>query len=137
MAKKFGTPEWAAALRAAIDASSEYRNAAASWGVGFDGSLLLEFEPDSGLDRTLRLRLDLSGGTCRSAEFVAEGAKPAAFGLSGPFGVWRAILDRKTTAATAILTGKLHVGGDKMKLLKHTAAHRALVHCVSAVETSW
>jgi putative sterol carrier protein len=137
MAHRFGTPEWAAALRDAISASSEYRNAASSWGVGFDGSLLLQFEPDLGLDRTLRLRLDLAGGSCQAAEFVGDGAKPAAFALRGPFGVWRAILERKMLAATALLTGKLHVEGDKMTLLKHTAAHRALVHCVASVDTTW
>ena len=137
MAHTFGTPEWAAALRDTINASSEYRNAAAAWGVGFDGSLLFQFEPDAGLDRTLRLRLELSGGSCQSAEFVGESGKPAAFALIGSFGVWRAILERKMLAATAILTGKLRVEGEKMVLLKHTAAHRALVHCVASVETTW
>ncbi len=136
MAHRFGTPEWAAALRETINASSEYRNAAAAWGVGFDGSLLFEFEPDGGLDRALRLRLDLSGGACQSAEFVGPGASTA-FSLRGPFGVWRAILERKMLAATAILTGKLRAEGDKMVLLKHTAAHRALVHCVASVDTTW
>jgi len=137
MAHGFGTEDWAAALRETINASSEYRNAGAQWGVGFDGSLLFQFDPDAELDRTLRLRLDLSGGACQSAEFVGEGAKPAAFALRGPFGVWRAILERKMLAATAILTGKLHAEGDKMTLLKHTAAHRALVHCVASVDTAW
>jgi putative sterol carrier protein len=137
MGHKFGTPEWAATLRDTINGSSEYRNAAAAWGVGFDGSLLFEFQPDADLERALGLRLELSGGACQAAEFVGEGAKPAAFSLSGPFGVWRAILERKMLAATAILTGKLRVGGDKMALLKHTAAHRALVHCVASVDTSW
>ncbi len=137
MALAFGTAEWAAALRDTINASSEYRNAAAQWGIGFDGSLLLQFEADAGLDRLLRLRLELSGGTCQSAEFVGEQAKPAAFTLRGPFGVWRAILERKMLAATAILTRKLHVEGETMLLLKHTAASRALIHCVASVDTAW
>jgi putative sterol carrier protein len=136
MAHAFGTAEWAAALAEAIHASSEYRNAAAAWGAGFDGSLLLEFEPDAGLDRALRLRLDLSRGTCRSAAFVGPDTT-AAFTLRGPFGVWRAILERKMLAATAILTGKLRVDGDRMTLLKHTAASRALIHCVASVDTRW
>jgi len=137
MAHAFGTADWAATLRETINASSEYRNAAAQWGVGFDGSLLFQFEPDAGLERMLRLRLDLSGGACQIAEFVGEDAKAAAFTLRGPFGVWRAILERKMLAATAILTGKLRVEGDTLTLLKHTAASRALIHCVGSVDTSW
>jgi len=137
MAHAFGAPEWAASLRDTINGSSEYRNAAAQWGVGFDGSLLLVFEPDPGLDRPLRLRLGLAGGTCQSAEFVGEDAPSAAFTLRGPFVVWRSILERKTLAATAILTGKLRVEGDTMALLRHTAASRALIHCVASVDTAW
>jgi putative sterol carrier protein len=136
MAHAFGTPEWAAALAETINGSSEYRNAAAGWGSGFDGSLLLEFEPDSGLERRLGLRLDLAGGSCRSAEFVGPAAT-AAFVLRGPLSVWRAILERRMLAATAILTGKLRVEGDRMVLLKHTASSRALIHCVASVDTRW
>ncbi len=40
-------------------------------------------------------------------------------------------------AATAILTGKLKVEGERMQLLKHTAANRALIHCTASVDTGW
>ncbi len=57
--------------------------------------------------------------------------------MRGPFQLWREILQRKTMAATAILTGKLQVEGERMKLLKHTAANRALIHCTASVDTGW
>ena len=44
MAVRFGTPEWCAALEREINGSSEYRNAAARWGDGFNGNLLFAFE---------------------------------------------------------------------------------------------
>jgi hypothetical protein len=49
----------------------------------------------------------------------------------------RDVLSRKTLAATAILTGKMKVEGDKMTLLKHTSAHRALVACAAALDTEF
>ena len=60
----FGTPAWAMALRDAVNRSSEYRNAAARWGVGWNGNLLFAFECDATLGSPLYLFLALAGGRC-------------------------------------------------------------------------
>jgi putative sterol carrier protein len=137
MALRFGSAEWAAALRAALNASSEYRNAAARWGVEFDGSLLLVFEPGGSLQETLRLLLGLAAGRCDRAEFVAASGAEAGFALRAPFPIWRDILERRTLAATAILTGKLRVAGDRITLLRHAGANRALIHVTASLETEF
>ena len=138
MTLTFGTEAWAAALVAGLNVSSEYRNAAAKWGDGFNGNVLLVFEADPTLGTTRALLVELSKGTCRGASFVPGVSHPAAgFGLRAPFSVWRDVLSRKTLAATAILTGKMKVEGDRMTLLKHTAAHRALVACAAALDTEF
>lgn len=136
MSLRFGSPEWARGLMEQINASSEYRQAASGWGVGFDGSLLLGFEPDGKAAEVRRLRLLLAAGACEAAEFVA-GDAPAAFVLRAPFGLWRDVLERRTLAATAILSGKMQVGGDKLTLLRYAAAHRALIACVASMDTAW
>jgi putative sterol carrier protein len=139
MAYEFGTPEWAHALQQEINTSSEYRSAAGKWGVGFNGNVLLAFEPDAGSqDKPRNLLLRLKAGTCDGVEFIDSSKHPdAGFVLRGPFTLWQEILQRKTLAATAILTGKLKVEGDRMTLLKHTAANRALVYCTASVDTDW
>ena len=138
MAVRFGTAEWAIALRDEINRSSEYRNAAAKWGVGFNGNLLFAFEADSALARPLYLFLRLGDGRCASAEFVSGAShSDAGFALRAPFSLWREILERKTLAATAILTGKLRVEGEKLTLLKHAGASRALIHCTASVPTEF
>ena len=138
MPTKFGTAEWASALKQEINDSSEYRNAADKWGVDFNGNLLFVFEADEGTPVDRSLMLKLSGGTCQDAAFVDKDAHTdAGFVLRGPAHLWREILDRKTMAATAILTGKLKVEGERMQLLKHTAANRALIHCTASVDTGW
>lgn len=134
----FGTQAWASALVDAINASSEYRNAAAKWGDGFNGNVLLVFDADTTQTSTHALLVELSKGSCRAASFVPGVSHPdAGFGLRAPFAVWNDVLSRKTLAATAILTGKMKVEGDKMTLLKHTAAHRALVACAAALDTEF
>ena len=138
MSLTFGTEAWADALVAGLNVSSEYRNAAAKWGDGFNGNVLLVFEADATLGTTRALLVELAKGTCRGASFVPGISHPAAgFGLRAPFSVWRDVLSRKTLAATAILTGKMKVEGDRMTLLKHTAAHRALVACAASLDTEF
>jgi len=138
MTLTFGTDAWAAALVAEINASSEYRNAAAKWGDGFNGNLLLVFDADTTAPKTHALLVELGKGACRGASFVEGVAHPdAGFGLRAPFLVWKDVLTRKTLAATAILTGKMKVEGDRMTLLKHTAAHRAFVSCAAALDTEF
>jgi len=134
----FGSPAWAAALVAEINGSSEYRNASAKWGDGFNGNVLLVFDADAALQETHALLLELSKGACLSAAFVQRGSDSrAGFGLRAPFSIWRDVLSRETLAATAILTGKMKVEGDKMTLLKHTAAHRALISCAASIDTEF
>ena len=138
MTLTFGTAAWAEALVAEINASSEYRNAAAKWGDGFNGNVVLVFDADDTQKATHALLVELAMGACHGASFVPGVSHPTAgFGLRAPFGVWRDVLSRKTLAATAILTGKMKVEGDKMTLLKHTAAHRALVACAAALDTEF
>lgn len=134
----FGTPAWATALRDALNRSSEYRNAAAKWGVGFNGALLLAFEADETLASPVHLFLALASGRCDAAEFVSVRSDPrAGFTLRAPFTLWREILERRTMAAAAILTGKMRVDGEKMTLLRHAGASRALIHVVASVPTMY
>ena len=138
MAFAFGTTEWSAALRDEINRSSEYRNAAAKWGAGFNGNLLFAFEADAALAKPVYLFLKLQAGRCDGADFVPQPSHPeAGFALRAPFSLWREILERKTLAATAILTGKLRVEGEMLTLLKHAGASRALIHCTASVPTEF
>lgn len=135
----FATPAWAAALRDALNRSSEYRNAAAKWGVGFNGKLLLAFEADAALAAPIHLFLALEAGRCEVAEFVPAGSRhaDAGFTLRAPYTLWREILDRKTLAAAAILTGRMRVDGERLTLLRHAGASRALIHVVASVPTAY
>jgi putative sterol carrier protein len=138
MAFAFGTPAWSAALREEINGSSEYRNAAAKWGAGFNGNLLFAFEADQALAKPLYLFLKLGAGRCDGADFVPGPSHPdAGFALRAPFSLWREILERRTLAATAILIGKLRVEGEMLTLLKHAGANRALIHCTASVPTEF
>jgi putative sterol carrier protein len=132
----FGTKAWADALRDELNRSSEYRNAAARWGVGRNGNLLFVFEADASFPSPLYLFLALSAGRCDRSEFVPGPTHAeAGFTLRAPFTLWREILERRTMAAAAILTGRMRVEGDKLVLLTQAGASRALIHCTASVPT--
>jgi putative sterol carrier protein len=134
----FGTKAWADALREELNRSSEYRNAAARWGVGRNGNLLFAFEADASLPSPLYLFLALSAGRCDRAEFVPGPTHAeVGFTLRAPFTLWREILERRTMAAAAILTGRMRVEGDKLALLTQAGASRALIHCTASVPTQF
>ena len=63
----FGTAAWAGALAEEINTSSEYRNAAAQWGIGFNGDVLLEFEADANLTAPRRSWTGQSSCTWRTS----------------------------------------------------------------------
>ncbi len=134
----FGSPEWAAAFVIEINASSEYRNAGARWGVGWNGNILLAFEADSALRQSLYLLVRLSRGSSQGAEWVGAGHHPdAGFVLRAPFSLWKDILERRALAATAILTGAMKAEGDTVRLLRFAGAHRSLIHCAASLETAF
>ena len=134
----FGTPAWAEAFARGINASSEYRNSGAGWGTGFNGNLLFLYEADAGLTAPLALLVRLSGGRCDGCEWVpATNHADAGFVLRAPFSLWRDILEGRTLAATAILTGGMKVEGDKLRLLRYAGAHRSLIHCAASVQTDF
>jgi putative sterol carrier protein len=135
---QFGTPAWAQAFAREINASSEYRNSGAGWGVGFNGNLLFVYEADAALAAPLALLVRLSGGRCDGCEWVAGASHAeAGFVLRAPFSIWREILEGRALAATAILTGGMKVEGEKLKLLRYAGAHRSLIHCAASVPTDF
>src|SRR6185436_11914555 len=85
----FGSAAWAEALVAEINASSEYKNAAAKWGDGFNGNVLLVFDADASLPRRHALLVELAKGACQGASFTDDPQDPrAGFALRAPFSVW-------------------------------------------------
>lgn len=138
MGLRFGTPEWAEALAERVNGSSAYRAAASAWGKGFNGDVLLVFDADGVVPVGRQLLLRLAEGRCDAAAFVDDPRHPdAAFVLRAPYGVWIEILSDRTSAASAVLSGRMEVEGDTFTLLRFAAAHRLLMACAAAVETDF
>ena len=132
----FPSEEWFAAFVAEINASEEYRDAAAKWEG--DVSLVFEAEPDKGVPADVWGWLDLWHGECRSGRFVpAEEGGKARFVVRAPYSRWKDVIRGKLDPVKGIMQGKLKLRGDLPAILRHVRAAQELVHLSSEVETEF
>ena len=125
---------WFDAFIARINASDEYREAAADWEG--DIAFLVEAEPDKRFPDDVWALLDLWHGACRSGTLVApdEGAA-AAFVISATYRRWKDVVRGELDPVRAMMQGKLRVRGDLPKILRYVQAAHELVVVCGAVPT--
>ncbi|MBI4161938.1 MAG: FAD-binding protein [Acidobacteria bacterium] len=132
----FGSPAWARAVAARINADPDYRAAGRGWGIGFNGDLVLQVDPDGDWKRSIRFLLRLRDGTCQGVDLLEEDARPAAgFVLRGPFPVWRGILEGRIRPMLALMTRRIQMEGSLSTLLRFQKATQVLVRATSGVPT--
>jgi putative sterol carrier protein len=127
---------WFAEFVDRINASEEYRNAAAKWEG--DVSLVFEAEPDKGVPEDVWGWLDLWHGECRRGRLVnAKEGAAARFVVRAPYSRWKDIIRGKLDPVKGIMQGKLKLRGDLPAILRHVRAANELVHLASGVETEF
>jgi putative sterol carrier protein len=122
------TAPWAAAWRLELNASSVYREKAASW----EGAVALRMsaDPALGVAEPRAVWLDLHHGACRDARMATpEDLDAAAYVIEAAPAIWRELLGGRLSPLAALLGGKLRLlRGNVMSLLPYiTAAQELLV----------
>lgn len=127
---KFPSQEWADAVRGAVNANSEYAEAATAW----EGDILLSVRPDPKAPAGGGVRLDLFHGECRSATFVPDPSSVACeFTFEAARADWARMVKRELDPVKAILDGTIRIRGNLAKLMRYTKASKALVESVASV----
>jgi putative sterol carrier protein len=140
-ARRSGVPEfptdlWFQALVGEINASSEYREAAASWEG--DIAFRVEAEPDRGLPEDVWGLLDLWHGECRSGGVIdGQRAERSAYVIAAPYSRWKDVVLGELDPVRAMMQGKLRVQGDLPTIVRYVRAANELVHLCSQVETTF
>jgi putative sterol carrier protein len=127
------TPEWTAALCAAIESDTEYRAAAANW--TWPVALVLEPAPELGYPEPVAAELTLDRGRCRGAELRALDAVTAPFVLTASYATWKSIVHGGLDVISAVVQRRVTVQGSLVTLMLHTKAAIALVACARRVPT--
>jgi putative sterol carrier protein len=133
---EFPTEEWFQSFIAAIDASEEYAEYAATW----EGDVIIqvEAEPDKGLAADVHGLLDLWHGRCRGGGIVDEArARAAEFVVRAPYSRWKDVIQGDLEPIKGLVQGKLRVRGDLPKILRYVKGTQELAYIAGQVDTTF
>jgi putative sterol carrier protein len=131
----FPSEEWVREFKDRINASDEYRAAAATWTFGAV-ALVVRAEPAIGLAEDVALLLDLDRGICREARVVGrDEAARAPFCISGDYARWKAVVKRELDPIKGMMQKKLELAGQMTTIVKYVGASKELVLAATRVPT--
>jgi putative sterol carrier protein len=132
----FPSDAWLAIYRYLINASPDYRDAAATWEG--DIAFVFEAEPDRGVPEDLWAILDLWHGACRAGRIVtADVGAASAYVIRAPYSRWKDVLNGDLDPVKGMMQGKLKVQGDLATIVRYVRAANELVHLTTQVPTEF
>lgn len=134
MAFKFPSDDWIKELSEQLNASESYERSAKNW----EGDFIFIVEPDETYDDTAYLYLGLYHGKSPDAtEVASEDEREAEFLLRAPFSAWRRVIEGKLDPIQGMMTRKLKLQGNMMKIMRYPKAAQEIVACCAKVPTEW
>ena len=134
MGLKFPSDEWAKEYASQLNASEAYERSAKDW----EGDFIFTVEADDTLAETAYLFVGLYHGKCTDTALVAsEDEREAQFIIRASAANWRKVIEGKLDPIPAMMTRKLKLKGDMMKVMRYPKAAKELVNCVSRVPTDF
>jgi putative sterol carrier protein len=97
-------------------------------------TIVLDAEPEKGANEALAICYRIENGKIVEV-FPAE--REATFCISAPYGIWVDILAGKLGANKVLMTRKLKVNGDLMKLLKYSDGVLRWVEILKTIPTEF
>ncbi|HDQ73825.1 MAG TPA: sterol carrier protein [Chloroflexi bacterium] len=134
MAVKFPSDEWIKELSRQLNTSEAYEKSAKDW----EGDFVFIVEPDEAYDDEAYLFLGLYHGKSPDAAALEDlNEREAEFVLRGPFSIWRRVIEGELDPIQGMMTRKLKVQGNMMKIMRYPKAAKEIVSCCALVPTAW
>jgi len=134
MALKFPSDEWAKEYQSQLNASEAYERAAKDW----EGDFIFTVGADDTLPETAYLFVGLNHGKCTDTALIAsEDEREAQFIIRASATNWRKVIEGKLDPIPGMMTRKLKLKGDMMKVMRYPKAAKEMVNCVSRVPTDF
>lgn len=130
----FPSDEWIRALMNTINESAAYRSAAKTW----EGDFYFIVDAGPSLPEPVVMYMDLWHGDCRDA-FVAESEehKSPEFKINAPLDAWMQVITKELDPIQALMTRRLKLQGNMMKIMRAVKAAQELVNCCTLVPTEF
>jgi putative sterol carrier protein len=128
------SPEWVQQLQTEVNRSDAYASSAKTW----EGDFYFLVEPVKAGGPAHKMYLDLWHGKCREA-FVVDGQdqKKPEFTIAGTQATYRSIFEKKLDPIQALMTRKLKLQGNMMKIMRSVKATLDLVNCCGLIDTTY
>ena len=134
MTFKFQSDEWIKELSGKLNESEAYERSAKDW----EGDFIFIVEPDDAYDGTAYLFLGLHHGKSPDAALVeSEDAREVEFVISAPFSNWRKVIEGELEPIQGMMTRKLKLAGNMMKIMRYPKAAKEIVTCCALVPTDF
>ncbi len=131
---RFPSDEWIKELSSKLNASESYERSAKDW----EGDFIFVVEPDDAYDETAYLFLGLYHGKSPDAELVeSKDTRDAEFVISAPFTNWRKVIEGELEPIQGMMTRKLKLAGNMMKIMRYPKAAQEIVNCCALVPTDF
>ncbi|HHS98342.1 MAG TPA: sterol carrier protein [Chloroflexi bacterium] len=134
MAIKFPSDEWIKELSRLLNESEAYERSAKDW----EGDFIFIVEPDEAYPETAYLFLALYHGKSPDAAMVnSPDERKAEFVISAPFSTWRQVIEGKLDPIQGMMTRRLKLKGNMMKIMRYPKAAKEIVSCCAKIPTDF
>mgnify|MGYP005850983275 CR=1 FL=1 len=134
MGIKFASDEWIKELGDQLNQNEAYERSAKDW----EGDFIFVIEPDESSAETMYVYLGLYHGKCTAAARVSsEDEREAEFVIRAPFSVWRQVVEGKLDPIQGLMTRKLKLQGNLMKIIRYPKAAQEIINSCSRVPTEF
>jgi len=134
MGLQFPTDAWIKALSDQLNQSESYERSAKDW----EGDFVFVVGPDEAYPDTAYLYLGLYHGKSPSAAMVESAEeREVEFVIKAPFSTWRRVIEGKLDPIQGMMTGRLKLSGNLMKIMRYPKAAQEIVACCAVVPTDW
>jgi putative sterol carrier protein len=130
----FGTQDWLNSFANALNNNESYAEAAQEW----EGDFYFLVTPGGNYLNDMTMYLHLEHGKCLVAEMVADpSSRKPDYTVKGALESWQQIITKELDHTQAIMTGKLTIKGDMVKIMKNLKAAQELVNSLVLVESEF
>ncbi|NIQ39174.1 MAG: Fis family transcriptional regulator [Proteobacteria bacterium] len=128
----FLSEEWVQRFKGEVQNNPSYKEAAKTWEG--DMTLVVQADPQAGIEADVYLYMDLWHGDCRDMRLVSkEEGEKAQFVITGSYDRWKQVAKGELEPVKGMMQGKLKLKGDLPYIVRYVQAGKELINCTAKI----